>query len=449
MTFARMGRSMKKREIMPASARSGGRGRRGRGRPLFDRRHLGAGPGALDPADHDPVVGPEPFLDHPHPVDERAGFYRALLDDVPVVHREQVASPLVDAQRTLGDEKRLVADVGGDAQPHEHPRNHGGYAGRAPGVGIHGAQQDGARARVEPRGGEIEPPFAGVPLLALEAGEDRGVPVGGLLVRGPDEAQQVPLVHGEVDVDRVGARDDGERGGPAGAHEVAGGDQVAVHAAVEGRGHPGVAEVDARQLQSGPGLGDTRLGRVALGLPALDLRLGRGVLLKERELAVVLLAGAQQLGLGGSQLAFGLLDLRFVDVRLDGEEQRALLHGLAVLEVDPGQKPLDPGLELDLVHGLGVAGEVDVVGHRLFDRPGDRHRWRRGCDERVLLPVAPGRGSEGGGQQRQHGGQTEQAAGHVGSPPTSRGSSAGVRCGAGSPQARAVRPSRCARPSRR
>ena len=59
MTFARMGRSMKNREIMPG-LRYGRAGAAAAGGPLlFDRCHLGAGPGALDPADHDPVVGLE------------------------------------------------------------------------------------------------------------------------------------------------------------------------------------------------------------------------------------------------------------------------------------------------------------------------------------------------------------------------------------------------------
>jgi hypothetical protein len=173
-----------------------------------------------------------------------------------------------------------------------------------------------------------------------------------------------------------------------------------VHPAVEGRHHPGVAEIDPGKLQAGLGLDDVRLGRITLGPPLLDLRLGGGVLFQEGNLPVVFLAGAQQLGLGRCQLAIGLLHLGLVHILLDEEEQVALFHVVPVLEMDAGQKTLDPRVQLNLVHGLGVAGQIQVVGHRLLRRPAHRDRgWRR-RDELVFLLVATGRGNQRRDQYR-------------------------------------------------
>jgi hypothetical protein len=319
-----------------------------------------------------------------------------MFDNGLVVDHEQVAAALVDPQRPLRNQQGLFADFDRDAQAHEHPRHHRKLPGRASEVLVDRTQQDSARARVQPGGGEIEVPLKGVALRALDAGKhgnDR-LPVIHLTARHPHEPDEVAFVQGEVGVDRVHAGDGGEGRGLAGAHEVAGCYQMTVHAAVEGRGHAGVTEVDPGEVQIRPGLDEIGLGRVAFGLPLFHFRFGGGVLLQQGKLPVALLAGAQQLSLGGGQLAFGLLHLGPVGVLFDEEKQIALFDDVPVLEVDAGEETLDARLELNLVHRLGVAGQVDVVGHRLLYRPANGHRRGRRWDELVLLAVACGHGHQ-------------------------------------------------------
>ena len=68
----------------------------GGGRSL--RIDLVAGNGTQNTADNDPVAGRDPFRNHAHSVNQRADFHLALLNDVVLIHDQDVAAALVAAE---------------------------------------------------------------------------------------------------------------------------------------------------------------------------------------------------------------------------------------------------------------------------------------------------------------------------------------------------------------
>src|SRR5262249_25114759 len=111
-----------------------------------------------------------------------------------------------------------------------------------------------------------------------------------------------------------------------------------------------------------------------------------------------------------SELGFGVLKLRsvlrdggfgspqvvLVRIALDGEEWLALLDQLPILEQHPLEIPRNAGDELHRVDGLSVPGELEIVGHRLMERLGDRHLWgRRRLGLRLLSAARQVRGESG------------------------------------------------------
>src|SRR5262245_53970568 len=112
-TAAKIGRSMKKREIMGSLLPD-----RGHLDPLGP--HLAARLGLLQPADHHPLARLQSLLDDAQPVVlERPDPHPAALDDVLVVHHQQVLLPLVGAQRPVGDEQRAGRALQGQADADE------------------------------------------------------------------------------------------------------------------------------------------------------------------------------------------------------------------------------------------------------------------------------------------------------------------------------------------
>src|SRR5262245_49460770 len=144
-TLARTGRSMKYLENMADGAALTLRGRLARGRGRGARRavracgclrgrsghgggrrrllrcHLAAGDGTLDALDHHPVVGTHALLDHPHAVNQRTDLHRTLLDDIVLLHDQRVVALLVDSERTIRDQERIVDRADRHPHPHKQP----------------------------------------------------------------------------------------------------------------------------------------------------------------------------------------------------------------------------------------------------------------------------------------------------------------------------------------
>jgi serine/threonine protein kinase HipA of HipAB toxin-antitoxin module len=127
---------------------------------------------------------------------------------------------------------------------------------------------------------------------------------------------------------------------------------------------------------------------VALRLPALDLRLGRGVLLGEPQLALVLGGRLRERRLLLRDRGLGELHVGFIRLRLDHEQQVTLFDDGAVLEVHGLEIAGDPRDQTDGVAGLGVAGQLDRVGDGLLHGPADRHAGRRRRNVGVILAAA-------------------------------------------------------------
>ncbi len=225
-------------------------------------------------------------------------------------------------------------------------------------------------------------PAALVRQLDIDAAVDRMA-----VVRPVQEAlvgDVVALAHVEVEVDRV-LRDDGgqhRRGAAApltAGDEVAGGDEVAADAAGQRRGDMGPAHVELGLAHRGLGLVQRRLCCEAL-LGALVERFARSEAGGDEAAgAVELLSGKLQRRLGGGDLRPGVSQGDVVGPRVDDEEQVALLHELAVGEVDLGEVAADLRPDLDAVRRRELAGEAGPGREPLPERRGDHdHRRRHG-----------------------------------------------------------------------
>ena len=84
-------------------------------------------------------------------------------------------------------------------------------------------------------------------------------------------------------------------------------------------------------------------------------------------------------------LRLRLQQLILVLVLLDREQKIAFFHRLAVLVVNLLEIALDASDQLDIVDRRGVAGDLDIIGHRLQSRQHDRDR-RRCARRRQLRP---------------------------------------------------------------
>ncbi len=176
--------------------------------------------------------------------------------------------------------------------------------------------------------------------------------------------------------------------GAAGSHQVAGIDLMAADPTIERRHDPCVAEVDLSDLEVGVGLVHRGLSGVALRLPVLHLRLRGRLLLDQSLLTLVLRSRLRERCLLLLDRSLGQLDVGFIGLGLDHEQQIALLHDGAIFEVDRLEIAFDPGDQIDAVAGLRVAGQLDVVGHRPLHGLADAHGWRRRWRVGVVLAAA-------------------------------------------------------------
>ena len=216
-----------------------------------------------------------------------------------------------------------------------------------------------------------------------------------------DDPQQIALVDREVYVDRVDLIDQTKSGLlPHGADNVAGIDEVSADPAVEGRPHRCVTQIELGELDLGLGVENPGFRRFFLVTPLIHLSLRRGILFKQRRVAGKLGGGVPQRCLLCRQLGLRLLELGFVLVLLNREEQVALLHPGAVGEVIFFEIPFYSRDQGNRISRRGIAGKVEVVGDGLGRGFGDgNHRRRRGGTARVFATSAGSAGQSDGYQQ--------------------------------------------------
>src|SRR5262245_17073296 len=146
-TVAKIGRSTKKRaNIVPllrGRLRRLRRGGRAGAHAHLLRRHGRARAHALDPVHDDPLAGRESLGHGAEPAVHTAELHRSVLDDVLVVHDENVLPVLVGTDRAIGHEEARLRLA--DRHPHAHE-----HAGLEQPVGIrqHRTYVDRAGGRV-------------------------------------------------------------------------------------------------------------------------------------------------------------------------------------------------------------------------------------------------------------------------------------------------------------
>ena len=163
------------------------------------------------------------------------------------------------------------------------------------------------------------------------------------------------------------------------------------HAAGDRRGHAGIVEIELGLIDRSDRRVARRLGDIHLGDALVVGLLGGIVVLAELGSAVELGLGKIELRLGLGLLGLGGLERELERPRLDDEQEIALLHKLAVDEVDGFEVAAHPRAHLDGLTRLELAGEVapflhvpdEGLGH------GDGGRRRRGLRRLVSLPEAP------------------------------------------------------------
>jgi hypothetical protein len=105
------------------------------------------------------------------------------------------------------------------------------------------------------------------------------------------------------------------------------------------------------------------------------------------------------------QLGIGLCQPDFVGVRIDGEEEIALMDDVPILEVYSGKRAADLGAQLDLAHGRELAQELDPGADVALQRCADgnaRQRSSRGRTGGRRQQARPGNhaaGDQAEGQQ--------------------------------------------------
>ena len=118
----------------------------------------------------------------------------------------------------------------------------------------------------------------------------------------------------------------------------------------------------------------------------------------ERFRALELRVRVRELRLRTRDLGFCVRELRRIRPRVDHEQELALLHDLAVVEVHGLDRARDPRPHLDRVDGLEAAGIVVPVGHALGQRRRDFHGRRRVGRRRGLAARGAQRTDECGQQ---------------------------------------------------
>src|SRR3984885_9955746 len=182
-TLASTGRSMKKREIMPArpegslrrrigGARLAGVCRLGRGRRQGDSLRIDLGPGksALSAFGHHPVAGVESGLDDPKLALPRPSLHNSALDNIVGVDDQDVAAFLAGPKRIVSGQQRLVLLRDGRPHPHEQARQQRGIL-----VLKQGARRQRAAGKVDLGRGVVEMSLVRIAVFAGEPDLDRDV----------------------------------------------------------------------------------------------------------------------------------------------------------------------------------------------------------------------------------------------------------------------------------
>ena len=145
-----------------------------------------------------------------------------------------------------------------------------------------------------------------------------------------------------------------------------------------------------RLLRGDGGLGD------ALGLGALvESLLGDGLVAEQLLAALQIGFGEGEIGARLRQIGPHLLEHDLERPAVDGEQQIALLHHLAVDEMDRGEIAGQPRADLDRFHRGEAADIFVLVDHGALHRVGHGHGRRRGGALLLLALAAAGERSGG------------------------------------------------------
>jgi len=179
------------------------------------------------------------------------------------------------------------------------------------------------------------------------------------------------------------------------ADQVARIDPAVGHAARDRGGDAGELHVQLTGADGGVGGGHGGLGGLDGAALGVDLSLGHGLRGQQALGASQFRAGQRQLGLALGQLCAGRGQGGLGRTRVQGEQQLALAHEVAVLEVDRLDVAADARPYVDRARRLEAAGEFVPVDDLL--RQGRGHRdGRRALGGRLL---SLGTAIEGGRHQ--------------------------------------------------
>jgi len=172
----------------------------------------------------------------------------------------------------------------------------------------------------------------------------------------------VHLADGAVEPHAVEGGEGGEEGGLALAHELADGHLAGADQAGDGGADVAVAEVEEGGLDAGLGGEDAGFADLDGGLGVLEVLLRDGLLLDERLEAVDVLLVLAELGPGLGEGRLGRLHALAERAVIEAEERVALLHEGAVLVEDLLDEGLDAGADLDVLGGIELADGLGAQG---------------------------------------------------------------------------------------
>ena len=132
--------------------------------------------------------------------------------------------------------------------------------------------------------------------------------------------------------------------------------------------HLGVLDAKPRFRDRGSACADLRLGFLGGGDGVVVDLLADRIFREQRLVALDVLAGAGEVGLGGREIRVGGRDLRAVFARVDRIQQLPLIDHRAVGEMLAGQNAVDARADLDLLRAAYLTHQVAVdLGRRRRD----------------------------------------------------------------------------------
>ncbi len=268
--------------------------------------------------------------------------------------------------------------------------------------------------------GVIEPPLADEPQPDRGRHDRRGGIVTGL---GEALVAQVRrLVERELESDRIDRHDGREQrgvaAGPAG-DQVAGGNAPVADAAVDRRAQLGEGEIELGLAHHRFVGGDGGFGDALALRPLIEGLLGDGLVTDELLGSGEIGFGEGQVGASLGEIGADLVERGLIRPPVDGEQQVALLHRLAVGEVHGFEIAGDPGPDLHGIDGEETSDVFVLVDDGARDRLGDRHARRRRGRPGRLRALAAARQQRG--EQRRRG-KSRHRYGHANSIPIAVGS---------------------------